>query len=137
MKKIVGIKITTNNNSLAKDIMPLWKRYFSEGHNKKLVSKDSKTYAVYFNYDWDENWDFDLLIWVEWELFDDYSIVELSDGEYEEFIPEEWKMPEIVFDTWKKIWNTPLNRAFLTDYEVYDSSKNENQPELKIFIWVN
>ena len=137
MKKIVGIKIRTNNSRVTEDIMPLWNRYFSEGHDERLHSKDSKTYAVYFNYDSNESWDFDLLVWVEWGQFDDYDTVDLNDGSYKVFEPEEKKMPEAVFSTWKKIWDSSLDRAFLTDYEVYDNSKDPKDPELKIFIWIN
>ncbi|HMG94444.1 MAG TPA: effector binding domain-containing protein [Chryseolinea sp.] len=47
-------------------------------------------------------------------------------------------MPDCVANTWKDIWNSPIARAYRSDFEIYDDrSKDWSNAEVDIFISVN
>jgi predicted transcriptional regulator YdeE len=48
------------------------------------------------------------------------------------------KMPDCINDAWKEIWDSDIDRAYDTDFEVYgDKSRDWNNAEIEIFISIN
>ena len=123
------------------EIFQIWDSFYSEWHIEKLWLNWKKIYAVYFNYEKDYNWNFDILNWeydliIWWKSMANwYDKVNIFEWNYKEFITK-WEMPEKVINWWKQIWNdNTLNREFKTDYEIYDYSWDINNPNVSIFIW--
>jgi predicted transcriptional regulator YdeE len=46
-----------------------------------------------------------------------------SGGDYQTFECSGNLETSIVYQTWEKIWNEPIDRAYTADIEVYDASK--------------
>lgn len=138
--KVTGLKIRTSNNK-AEEIWKLWERFYSEWHKNKLWLNEKNIYAVYHNYEVDQNGKFDiqygnydlLIGWIsdiEW-----YDFVNLEESNYKIF-EVNWQTGKEIFATWQEIWNSNLERNFNTDYELY-SFENIAQTKISVHIWTH
>ena len=138
--KVSGLKIRTSNLK-AEEIWKLWERFYVEWHKDKLWLNEKNIYAVYHNYELDQNGDFDiqygnydlLIGWIsdiEW-----YDFVNLEESKYKVF-EVNWQTGKEIFATWQEIWNSNLERNFNTDYELY-SFENIAQTKISVHIWTH
>ena len=117
-KKITGKKIRTNNNKID-EILSLWKEV-------PALELNGNIYAVYYNYETDFTGDFDFLIGSENNVLNDF--VKIKEGKYMIWTADS---QDAVGSTWQKIWNTQLDRAYESDFEVYSQDGS-----IKIFIGI-
>ena len=117
-KKITGKKIRTNNNKID-EIISLWKEV-------PILGLSGDIYAVYYNYESDFNGDFDFLIGSENSALKDFA--DIKEGKYMIWTADS---QDAVGSAWQKIWNTELDRAYESDFEVYSQDGS-----IKIFIGI-
>lgn len=132
-----GLTIRTKNSnemlpSTAK-IGPVWEKFFNEV--APSLQKDSKLYGVYSNYESDASGEFDVTVCTN-EKIAQLNTITLKKGKYLIFSAK-GKMPEVVIETWKEIWNffsaenNKFQRSYFTDFEYY-----KNGEEIEIYIGI-
>ncbi|OJV50484.1 MAG: AraC family transcriptional regulator [Bacteroidetes bacterium 43-16] len=139
---VTGIAVRTNNISgaAAKDIPALWQRFFEEQVSDKIPGKLSEAiYCVYTDYAGDYTQDYTTLLGCRTSfpepVPEGMSSKEVAPGKYTCF-EAKGKMEEgFVFRQWTEIWQSDLDRAYTSDFEVYEPGKEDNEPMIvPIFI---
>lgn len=139
-KTIFGLVARTNNeNEMSPElgkIFGLVQRFdASVGVNYRA---GARVYTVYSEYETDVSGNYSVLVGtdkVESSTVELQSI-KILEGNYLVFSAE-GQVPNIVFETWSKIWNyfgnesCPHTRAYTTDFEFY---KSQNEIEIHIAI---
>ncbi len=139
---IVGISVRTSNNNgeAARDIPALWNKFMVEGIAGKISDKvDETIYCLYTDYEKDHTMPYTTILGCAVN-----SIEELPEGlvsktvevvNYQKFTAKGNINEGIVFNEWMKIWNSDLNRAYTTDFEVYgEKATDMSNAEVDIFI---
>ncbi|MEX1042136.1 MAG: effector binding domain-containing protein, partial [Pirellulaceae bacterium] len=143
--------VRTNNNTESHadkaKIPDLYERYFDEELDDVIPEIDQtptqsqRRYAVYADYDSDENGDYTILVGKQVsddaETPDQFEGTTIDQGNYLKFVGQ-GQPPEVVSATWEHIWEyfratDTHDRAFTTDFEVYDQSKPD---QVEIYIAV-
>jgi predicted transcriptional regulator YdeE len=68
---------------------------------------------------------------------------QVAPGRFAIFTSEKGPVAKVVFGTWQKIWSIPKtspggDRAFKTDYEVYDErAANPQETEIEVHVGIN
>ena len=144
--KLIGLKLngkTKNENGQSgKDCGELWQHFEQNKIAEHIPNKISDTiYAVYYDYESDENGLFSYFIGCKVE-----EHTEKPEGLDEITIPEQnyhketakGQMTGCIADAWTRIWNANLDRKFGFDFEVYDErSFDWNNAEIDIFLSIN
>ncbi|EMY76510.1 GyrI-like small molecule binding domain protein [Leptospira weilii serovar Ranarum str. ICFT] len=123
-KNLIGIGTRTKNeNEMGANgkIPKLWERFFQEVF-PKLNNKGDSIYAVYKDYENDENGEYSYFIGIVSDEINSFENVQLPEGKYMELISSKGKSPEIVIQLWQKVWSDSEiknRRAFEVDYEIY------------------
>jgi predicted transcriptional regulator YdeE len=139
---IVGISVRTSNNNgeAARDIPALWGRFMSEYLSSTIKNKiDDTIFCVYTDYEKNHQAPYTAILGCAVSnaesLPDNMMAVEIQPGNYQKFTAKGNLNEGAVFNEWVKIWNSDLDRAYTTDYEVYGerAAKMENG-EVDIFI---
>lgn len=144
--KLVGLKLpgkTTNENGQSgRDCGSLWQRFETENIAQQIPHKLSEdVYAVYCDYDSDENGTFSYFIGCKvddtlttpphldvLDIPEQFYHIELAKG----------KMTGCLTDAWKRIWQSEIPRKFGYDFEIYsEKSRDWNDAEVDIYISVN
>ena len=139
---IVGISTRTSNNNgeAARDIPALWGRFMSEGITKLIPKKiDETIYCLYTDYEKDHTAPYTTILGCAVRSLDEIpngmigKTIEVAN--YQQFTAKGNISEGIVFNEWVKIWNTDLNRAYTTDFEMYGAKAvNPENAEVDIFI---
>ncbi len=121
-KKIAGLKIrTTNENAQAqKEIPALWGQFMQLPPLPERLS--DAIYVLYFDYEKDHTKPYSCLI--GYEVDASASIPpELAShtipSDHYQIFETKGPLPQSVIELWRHIWQTPLNRSYRTDFEVY------------------
>jgi predicted transcriptional regulator YdeE len=143
--KLIGISLpskTTNENGQSGiDCGNLWQKFITENVVAKIQNKLSdEIYAVYYQYDGDHTKPFSYFIGckvAEDTLTPDgMDSVIIKNGNYQKVIAK-GKMPDCIGEAWIDIWNSKLDRQYITDFEVYgEKSQDWNNAEVEIYIGV-
>lgn len=143
--KLVGLqlkgKTTNQNNQSSEDCGNLWQKFETEKIFDRIPEKLSNViYAVYFDYEKDETNPFSYFIGCkvanDAEAPQELSELKIPTQKYLKFTAK-GVMTGCITDTWKKIWDSDLNREFRFDFEVYDErSQDWNDAEVDVFISV-
>ena len=143
--KLVGLqlkgKTTNQNNQSSEDCGNLWQKFETEKIFDRIPEKLSNViYAVYFDYEKDETNPFSYFIGCkvanDAEAPQELSELKIPTQKYLKFTAK-GVMTGCITDTWKKIWDSDLNRKFGFDFEVYDErSQDWNDAEVDVFISV-
>ena len=135
-KTVAGIQVRTNQERelQAEDAQldRLWEKFNDERLAETIPDKvaGSPVYGVYTEYENGGQGDYSVLAGVEvtdeTKVPDDYATLTLEAGEYLVFRAQ-GRMPETAMEIWGKVWHyfeaeDAPERAFLTDYEVYEST---------------
>lgn len=139
---IIGINVrTTNENQqAAKDIPTLWNTFMTEDIINKIPNKVNNTiYAIYSDYESDHTKPYTTYIGCQvlsLENIPENMIAKtIMKGNYTKFTTTGDLSKGLVYDEWMKIWNTPLNRKYTTDFEVYgEKAQNPTNAEVAIYI---
>jgi predicted transcriptional regulator YdeE len=139
---VVGIAVRTTNESMkaATDIPKLWQTFMSQQMIEKIPNKVNNTlYCIYTDYESDFTKPYTTVLGCQ--VTDLNSIPagfvgkEIGGGNYSQFVAKGKIMDGIVFYEWKKIWQTDLQRAYTTDFEVYgEKTQNPEDAEIDIFV---
>lgn len=143
--QIIGISIrTTNENGKAKqDIGALWAKFMSENLIENIPNiKDETIYAVYTDYEGDHTKPYTTIL--------GYKVGSLNvipegmvgktieSATYTKFTAKGDLTKNAVVDQWLKIWNTDIDRAYKSDFEMYgEKAVDPTNGEADIFISVN
>jgi len=144
--KLIGLKLkgkTKNENGQSGiDCGELW-QHFEENKIAKLIpNKISEAiYAVYYDYESDENGLFSYFIGCKVDKNTDkpknLDEIIIPEQKYHKETAK-GQMTGCISDAWARIWNANLNRKFGFDFEVYDErSYDWNNAEIDIYLSIN
>ncbi|MBA2612501.1 MAG: effector binding domain-containing protein [Bacteroidetes bacterium] len=140
--KLIGISVrTTNENGQsAKDIPFLWNKFFEENIPSQIHNKiGTDIYCMYTDYVKEHTQPYTAIIGLPVTDLDSIPkglIGKVIDGgDYTSFSAKGKISEGIVFNEWLKIWASPIDRKYTSDFEVYDlQSLSSENAEVKIFI---
>lgn len=141
--KLIGIKLDEKTKNAggqsAKDCGALWQYFGANTIAERIPNKVSQDiYAVYYEYESDENGLFSYFIGCKVEV----DTVK-PEGLDEVIIPEQnyhietakGQVPACIAEAWGRIWNGGIDRKFGYDFEVYgEKSQNWEDAEVSIFL---
>ena len=141
---IIGIAIRTTNQDGqgAKDIPMLWEKFIAENITAQIPGKlCNDIYCVYTEYEGDYTQPYTTVIGYRVESLESVpgglTGVTIPGGSYRIFTAEGKLSDGIVINAWNTIWNTPVNRSYTADFEVYSSdNRNPDNTEVNIYIGV-
>lgn len=139
---VIGISVrTTNENGQAmQDIPALWARFVEEQVAAQIPGKiNEDLYCIYTDYEKDHTRPYTTLLGCRVSSLEQIpkgmTGTTFNEGNYTRFTAKGNLAQGIVYNEWIKIWNTPLDRAFTSDFEVYGAkSVNPESAEVDIFI---
>ncbi len=143
--QVIGIEArTTNAREMTKEgvIGKQWERLMKEGLLARIPSKaDQSIVALYTDYESDQDGAYTFILGARVT-----SIANVPEGmvarkvpaaHYAVFTSERGPSAKVVYETWKRIWATPLHRAFQTDFELYDERAADPQnTQMSIYVGV-
>lgn len=133
-----GVAARTKNSdpNMQGVIGALWGRFFGGGVYDSIMHKtDEKALGIYTEYEGDENAEFTVLAACavsEAPENGTLSVCKIPAGRYAKFVAR-GNMHTAVADAWRSIWQTPLPRSFVCDFEEYQNGDMENA-EIHIYI---
>ena len=135
---LVGIEARTNNQSEFEGvgkIGPAWERFYQEAILSKIpAKKNALVISAYTNYQTDMNGDYTFVLGASVdpavESFPEELIrVDIPAAKYARFTSRVGKCPDVVIELWQHIWQltneNKINRAYATDFEVYDERAHD------------
>ncbi|KYG76849.1 transcriptional regulator [Roseivirga spongicola] len=144
--RLIGLRLagkTSNENGQSsKDCGELWQKFEKEAIADQIAGKlNNAIYAVYFDYDGDENQPFSYFIGCavpeNVTVPTGLQTLTIPSQTYQRFLAK-GVMPECITDIWKSIWSSNVNRSFTFDFEVYDErSANWSDAEVDVFIAID
>ncbi|WP_029780329.1 GyrI-like domain-containing protein [Leptospira kirschneri] len=123
-KHLIGIGTRTKNeNEMGSNgnIPKLWEKFFGEVLPKLKIT-DKFIYAVYKDYESDENGEYSFFIGVPSDEINIFETVQLPEGKFLELTSSKGKSQNIIIELWQVVWaNSDIKRrrAFEIDYEIY------------------
>ena len=143
---IIGLRVRTTNAAEATpqgQIGKLWQRISSDSILGQIPGRaDSNIYAVYTDYDTDENgaYTFVLGVKVTPGTSPKSNLVsqQVRPGRYALFESKPGPAKDVGIETWKRIWSWPDRgkRAYKTDYEVHSAKPGSQNEQVRIYIGV-
>ena len=125
--KIIGISVRTSNpeGQSAKDIPGLWQRFMAEDVVNNIPNKlGMEMYAVYNEYDGDHMAPYTMTIGCKVSTTDNVpegmNAATVQGGSYQKFTASGDLTGTVLGEAWGHIWQAGLNRAYTSDFEVYD-----------------
>lgn len=150
--KLVGITARTSTalefDPKTAQIGKTMQRFFTENLQDKISYKTNpnKVFAVYTNYENDENGAYTYFLGQEVAAFENqldiFQTLVIPNQTYTKFTSNPAKMPEVVINMWQNIWQMKPedlggNRAYISDFEVYDErSADLNNAIVDVFIGI-
>ncbi|WMJ21939.1 zinc ribbon domain-containing protein [Paludicola sp. MB14-C6] len=138
-KTIIGVKATTQNNdpSMPQIIGGLWQKFYQDGIYASILNKASeKAYGIYSDYQANVNGPYQVTVGCEVTNVNSIpantTIQVIPAGIYAKFIVK-GHMQQAVASFWQQVWNIPLDRSYLCDFEEYQDDCMENA-EINIYI---
>lgn len=138
---VVGIECRTSNAPEAgpHDIPKHWGKFYSEDILNKIPHKASdEVIALYCDYEGDYTQPYSFVIGCRVDAWDTIPTGMVAKtvpaGPYAVFRAV-GEYPASLIETWGKIWQTPLKRAYTGDYELYGDKFTAGSPkEVEVFI---
>ena len=151
--KLLGITARTNNkdemNPETAKIGATAGEYWSRGLANEFQARANPgvTYAVYTDFESDENGEYTYFIGEAVESFDGqdtdkFTALTIPASNYQKFTTEPAPMPKVVIDAWQSIWQMKADdfggaRKYIADFEVYDQrASNSDEAVIDIYIGV-
>lgn len=136
---IAGFTARTNNLSpdMGAVIGGLWQRFFSpEGYPALPCKTNGKTLGIYTDYESDEKGDYTFMTGcaVNGSVPDAFEVRKIPAGRYARFTVC-GNMHTAVGEFWQKLWQMPLDRTYVCDFEEYQNADPENC-EVHIYIGI-
>jgi predicted transcriptional regulator YdeE len=146
---VVGIEARTTN---AKEISgqgvigPMWGRFMSEGILAKIANRNGDViYSLYMGYTSDRNGDYDFVIGARVSsspsIPDGMVLKRVPAGKYAVIASDKGPGFEVVPKAWQQVWRMEdqkqLDRAYATDFEVYDErAQNPQDAQVDLYVGV-
>ncbi len=138
----IAVRTSNQNNQAATDIPALWQKFMTEQVMDKIPGKTGpEIYSIYLDYEKDHTLPYTTLLACRVSSLD--HIPEgmmgrtIGGGSYVKFSPKGDLDQGLVIKTWMEIWQSDLNRAYTSDYEVYGpKAQDRANAEVDIFIAV-
>lgn len=137
-KIAVGLSARTSNaDPKAGEIIGgLWSSFYNGGVYSSVRGKiNDKVLGIYTDYSSDEKGEYTVSAACEVKALltdNTLSVFKIPEGKYAEFIVK-GDVKTAVAKAWAEIWNTPLPRAFICDFEEYQNN-DMNNSEIHIYI---
>jgi predicted transcriptional regulator YdeE len=137
----IAVKTINRNGQSQKDIGDLWTKFITENIGHQIEGKLSDdVYCVYTDYESDHT---DWYIAVLGCCVDDPGSVHsnfftafIPAGSYHVYKPQ-GKFPDNVANTWRQIWQTPIERKYNADYDCYKAgAKSFEETEVEVYLAV-
>ena len=137
--RVAGFSARTRNSSpdMGAVIGGLWQKFFADGGYASIPGKISgKTMGIYTDYENDESGEYTFMTAcaVEGDVPDGFEVKTLSAGKYAKFIVK-GNMMTAVGEFWQKLWQMPLDRTYIFDFEEYQNADPDNC-EIHIYIGI-
>ena len=138
----LGSTTTNENGQSGKDCGALWQKFEKGNYAETIPGKlTNEIIAVYHRYEGDYTKPFSYFIGVkvkpDTEVPHGLEKMSIPKSSYQKIVSK-GTMPDCVANTWKDIWNSPIARAYHSDFEIYDErSKDWSKAEVDIFVSVN
>jgi predicted transcriptional regulator YdeE len=151
--KLIGITTRTNNNNeldpMTSKIFPIVQRYFHNALFEKIPhrKKPGTTLCVYTEYESEHTGEYTYFIGEEVISFDncpnEFAKITIPAQTYAKFTNGPAPMPDVVRNSWFKIWKMTEKdlggtRRYIADFEIYDErAANHQNIVLDILIGIN
>ncbi|SHN14458.1 Predicted transcriptional regulator YdeE, contains AraC-type DNA-binding domain [Cyclobacterium lianum] len=144
--QLIGLRLaakTSNENGQSMlDCGHLWQEFERGQYFKKIPNKiDNNIYAVYYEYEGDHSEPFSYFIGCKIRpQSGDLSGLHMLNMPTQRYckITAKGKMPDCMSASWRKIWDSKMNRTFGFDFEVYgEKSQNRDDTEVDIYVSVS
>jgi len=141
---IIGIAVRTTNEGTkaAQDIGALWQKFISENSMEEIPNKvGTDIYSVYTDYEGDYTQPYTTLLGCKVTTLENIpsGMVGRSfdKSSYAKFKTNGNLADNIVYKAWVDIWNEPLNRKYIGDFEVYgEKAQDPSKAEVEIFVGI-
>ncbi len=150
---LVGLSIRTNNkDEMNPDAAKIGKFAGSYWHTQiakhiQHRTNPGTTYAVYTEYDSDENGNYTYFIGeavdsLQGQDLSQFRTITIPESHYQRIQTESGQIPDIIISAWKKIWTMQKadlggKRKYIADFEIYDQrAANPNQAVIDIYIGI-
>lgn len=136
----IAVRTTNENNQAATDIPALWQRFFSEGMSQQIPNKvDDTLYCIYTDYENDFTRPYTTVLGCAVTSLESVpegmTAITLAEGNYVHFEAKGNLSEGAVYEAWTKIWESGMERAYTTDYEVYGLGA-QNPEAASVDIWI-
>lgn len=119
---VVGISVQTSRETATDDINALWERFFKESIGQKITHKtDDVIYCAYSDYEGDFEAPYRVTIGYKVTNTVDignFTHVQVQGQDYA-MMSAAGEQPKALLETWNAIWDSDLDRAYNTDFEIY------------------
>lgn len=140
---LIGIAVRTTNEGgrAQQDIGQLWQRFYEDTILAKIPNKKSNAvYCVYTDYESDATGAYTTLLGCAVSTLqtipEEFTGMTIPKATYRVYTSA-GTLPDSVLATWMHIWQTPINRAFAADFDLYDTaSQDPNAAEVKTYLSV-
>ena len=141
---VIGLSIrTTNENQQATiDIPQLWNTFFMSQTLSKISNKINDTlYCIYNNYESDYTKPYTCTLGIQVEnLFtvpEGLTSIQIPQSSYIKFNTKGDLSKQIVYNQWKNIWTTEIDRKYTFDFEIYDHQKCKDAANAEVEIYIS
>ena len=143
--QVIGIEArTTNAREMTKEgvIGKQWERLMKEGLLARIPNKaDQSIVALYTDYESNQDGAYTFILGARVTSLasvpEGMVVRKVPAGRYARFTSERGPVSRVVYETWKRIWDAPLDRAYRTDFELYDERAADPQnAQMSIFVGV-
>ena len=137
----IAVKTTNQNGQSEKDIGSLWTRFMSENLAQQIEEKLSDDiYCVYTDYESDHTGEYTAVLGCKVPDANDipggFFTALIPAGDYHVYNPQ-GKFPECVANTWREIWETPIDRKYTADYDLYKAGASSfEETEVEVYLAV-
>ena len=118
------------SNAEPHKIGDVWRKFNALGKEAAIPARSNDAnYCVYCEYEGDHTQPFTVVIGcavdADSEVPDGMKKITIKAGNYAVWYPE-GPLPQSVFDAWAEVWQTPLDRLYQADYDVYGDASSKN-----------
>lgn len=141
---IIGISVRTQNvaGNAEVDIPKLWSRFIQENSASTIPCKESDAiYCVYTDYEGDYKQPYTTVLGCKTSSLENIpeGMIGLSieTNQYQKFTAKGKIFEGAVVNEWLTIWKSDLDRAYLSDFEIYDEKfQDTDNAEVNIFVGI-